>query len=304
MAGLPLELLTSFGKIAEHASITLAARDLGLSKATVSKHLNELEARLGVVLFARTTRMLTLTHAGEKAYSRTKTILDEADLLTEEAHDSAAAPRGQLKIAAPGTFSRLWLSDILPEFMVKYPEIKLDVSVDDRTVDLIKDGFDGALRISAMPDSSLIARRLAPVKMYLVGAPGYWKKHGKPSHPHQLVDHHCIRYANLRDQSTWKFHDAAGIEARVAIEGNLTVNGGGMEMPALRAGLGIAILPDFAVCHDVREGRLETAMCEWTAPDLTLHFLTPPGRGKPKRLQVFTDFLVHHFGGRVSPWHL
>jgi DNA-binding transcriptional LysR family regulator len=304
MAAVALEYLITFAKVAERTSITLAARDLGLSKATVSKQISELEARLGVILFARTTRSLMLTEAGHKAILRTKRIMDEADLMAEDAQDSRLTPAGRITIAAPQTFSRLWLADALPDFMIKFPQISLELSTDDRIVDLISGGFDAALRISSMPDSSLVARRVAPIKLCLVAAPRYWAKHGQPSHPDELSRHACMRYSNTPDRSYWRFSGPDGQEARVKIDGPLTVNGGDIEMPALRAGLGIALLPDFAICRDVRAGHLEVAKLPWHAPDLTLHLLTPPGRSKPKRLEVFTDFLVSSFGGRVPPWGL
>ncbi len=304
MAGLPLELLAAFARVAERSSITAAARDLGLSKATISKQISEIEARLGVILFARTTRALTLTDAGKQTFVRTKNILNEAELITEEAQESRSIPRGRLRIAAPETFARLWLAEILPDFMAQYPEISLEMSVSDKTIDFLGEGFDATLRVSAMPDSSLIARQLSPVQVYLVAAPSYWATHGHLQMPYDLARHCCIRYANLPDQSVWRLIGPAGIEARVKVDGPYTFNGGGLEMPALRAGLGIALLPDFAICHDVRAGLLEVSTLDWRAPNLTLHLLTPPGRSKPKRLEVFTQFLVERFGGRTPLWKL
>lgn len=304
MAKLPLDLLASFVKVAECTSVTFAARELGLSKATVSKQISELETRLGIVLFARSTRSIVLTAAGQRAFARARKIVDEAELIVEEAHEIRTVPRGRLAIAAPQSFAELWLADILPDFLAAYPEISLELSVNDRTVDLLGGGFDGALRINAMPDSSLIARKLANIRLCLVGSPDYWAKHGQPVHPSDLANHACVRYSNLPDKSTWHFVSPTGQEARVKVNGSLTVNGGNIELPALRAGLGIALLPDFAVYHDVRNGTLVPAAFAWRAPDLTLHLLTPPGRGKPKRLEVFTDFLIAQFGGRAPPWDL
>jgi DNA-binding transcriptional LysR family regulator len=304
MAGPPLELLIAFAKVAETSSITFAARELGLSKATVSKQINELEARLGVILFARTTRSLTVTEAGKKAYARASNILAEADLIFEEAQDSRTVPRGHLLIAAPHTFSRLWLADALPDFMRDYPDISLEISVDDRKVDLVAEGYDAALRISAMPDSSLIARQLSHMNLFLVAAPAYWAKYGHPQVPQDLAEHACIRYANLPEPSTWRFLGPDGGDVRVKVDGPLMVNGGDMELPALRAGLGIALLPDFTICTDVRAGLLEVSTMAWRAPDVTLHLLTPPGRNKLKRLAVFTQFLVARFGCPSPPWRL
>jgi DNA-binding transcriptional LysR family regulator len=301
---LPLELIATFAAVADRTSITAAARDLELSKATVSKHIAELEARLGIVLMARTTRSLTLTEAGQNAFVRACRILAEATSLVEDAQESKAVASGTLKLAAPQTFSQLWLSEAIPDFMAAYPEITLEISVDDRHVDLVEKGFDAALRISSMPDSSLIARRLATIKQYLVASPAYWALHPKPVQPSDLSNHLCIRYANAADQSTWRFLDPKGIETRVKVGGPLTVGGGNTELPALRAGIGVGLLPDFAIWADVQAGKLEVAQTHWHAADLTLHLLTPPGRGRPKRLDVFTDFLVQRFGGRKTPWYI
>jgi DNA-binding transcriptional LysR family regulator len=304
MSTLPLDLLASFAKVAEHSSITMAARDLGVSKATVSKHLSELELRLGVILFARTTRSLTLTDAGHKAYARAQRIMTEADLIAEDAHDSAMEPRGRLTIAVPHVFSALWLAEAIPDFLRQYADVTLELRVDDRLIDVVRDGVDGAVRISARPDSSLVSRFLAPIKLCLVAAPSYWSAHGQPQHPQDLAQHACFAYSNAVDQAAWRFIGPQGDEVRVKVSGPLTVNGGGVEMPALRAGLGVALMPDFAICHDVRAGKLEVARMNWHPPALTLHFLTPPGRGRPKRLQAFSDFLVQRFGGRQPPWSL
>jgi DNA-binding transcriptional LysR family regulator len=304
MKDLPLELIATFVSVAERASITLAARDLAASKATVSKHVAELESRLGIVLFARTTRSLSLTEGGQVALVRAQRIISDAKGMLEDARDAKNIASGALKIAAPATFSQLWLADAIPDFMRLYPDISLELAVDDRQVDLVEEGFDAALRINIMPDSSLIARRLAPIKRYIVASPDYWAKHGKPSQPSDLGHHACIRYTNAADQGVWKFWCKDGTETRVKVEGSLTVNGGNTELPALCAGFGVGLLPDFAIYSAVRNQQLEIARLDWFAPDLTLHLLTPHGRGKPRRLEVFTEFLVSRFGARPPPWDL
>lgn len=304
MSRLPLEYIITFAKVADVASITGAARTLLLSKATVSKQIAELESLLGVVLFARTTRSLTLTRAGEQALIRANRILDEAELMLEQAHATRLTPKGHLRIAAPQTFSRLWLAEALPDFMAKYPEISLELSVDDRTIDLIGGGFDAALRIGAMPDSSLLARQLAPINLHVVAAPAYWRKHGYPKTPQDLSNHACIIYANAPDPANWRFLGPDNHEAKIKVSGPLIVNGGNIEMPALKAGMGIALLPDFAICKDVLSRQLEVLRCDWHAPKLTLHLLTPPGRSKPKRLEVFTDFLISRFAVKPPLWHV
>lgn len=301
---LDLDLLTTFAKVAERASVTAAARDLNLSKATVSKQIAELEQKLGVLLFARTTRLFSLTDAGQRAYARAQRIMEEAAALADEARETREVPRGNLKIAAPQAFARLWLADLLPEFIRAYPEISLEFGVDERTVDMVADNFDVAIRIGTMPDSSFLARKLAPVRLLTVAAPAYWQERGKPRRPEDLAMHCCFRYTNTPNHSLWRYVDGEGNDLRVRVQGPITINGGEIEMPALREGLGVAYLPDFLVCEDLRAGRLERALEDWRSPELTLHLLSPPGRGKPKRLEVFADFMVKKFGGRPPPWHV
>lgn len=304
MAGLPLDLLAPFVRTAELASFTAAARDLGVSKATISKQIAALEAVLGAQLFSRTTRRLSLTEAGERAFARASAILEEAEALAEEAADAAAHPRGRLKVAAPLTFAQRYLAEALPDFLKSFPEIRLELSLDDRTIDLVGEGYDAALRISEMPDSSLTARRLAPVRSHVVAAPSYWAARGRPRRPEDLALHACIRYANLPSGVYWRFLGPEGEEARVRVEGPLCVNNGDVELPALRAGLGVARLPDFIIAEDVRAGRLELALEDWRAPDLWLHVLSPPGRAATRKLKAFTEFLLQRYGQGRAPWPL
>jgi DNA-binding transcriptional LysR family regulator len=301
--GLDLDLLKTFARVAERASITAAARDLSLSKATVSKQISELEARLGISLFARTTRTLSLTDAGVSAFTRARRIMDEAEAIQEEARATKFSPRGRLKIAAPLAFARRWLGPALPSFMTAYPDIHLDFHLDDRTIDLIGEGLDAAIRIGSMPDSSFLARQIAPVRLHVVASPKYWAARSKPTHPQDLSMHCCFQYLNSPDP-LWRFSGPQGQEEKVRVEGPLSFNGGEIELPALCAGLGVAVLPDFIVHEEVGKGRLETALEDWRLGELTLHLLTPPGRGRPKRLDVFSDFLVQTFGKKPALWQL
>lgn len=305
---LSLDALMSFLAVAERGGFTAAARQRGVSKATISKHVAELERALGVSLFARTTRTLTLTEPGRRALERARRIQEEAEALVEEAVDTRASPRGRLKIAAPLAFGQRCLSPVLPDFLRAYPEISLEFSFDDRTVDLVADGFDAAIRIGSMPDSSLLARQIAPVRLHLVAAPAYWHERGHPARPEELAMHACIRYANSEAGTLWSFTGPAGApdarEVRVRVAGPLCVNNGEVELATLRAGLGCAVLPDFMIAEDVRSGALATALPGWSAGERMLHLLTPPGRGRPRRLEAFSDHLVQRLGGRPPPWAL
>jgi DNA-binding transcriptional LysR family regulator len=297
-----LDLYAIFARVAEAKSFSRAAQGLGLAKATVSKRVAELEAALGAQLLTRSTRRLALTDAGQRVLARALTIVENAEAIEAELLEERAAPRGRLRIAAPLTFTLRWLSPALPEFLAAYPEIQLELSLDDRTVDLIGEGFDAALRIGEMPDSALTARRFAAVKLMLVASPAYWAARGRPAHPGDLSLHACFRYANQSSGVYWRFTGPDGEEARVRVEGPLCVNNGDAELPALRAGLGCALLPDFIVAEDVKAGRLEAALPAWRSGDLQLHLLTPPSRVAPRRLKAFSEFLHQRFGGGRAPW--
>lgn len=302
----PLELLQVFAAVATRQSFTQAARDLNLAKATISKQVSDLERALGVSLLVRTTRTLSLTDAGQAALVRARRILEEAEAMVEEAGQTRVAPRGLVRLAAPLSFGQTWLAPLLPQFFARYPEIQLELSLDDRAVDLIADGFDMSLRIGSLEGSgaSLLARQLAPVRLWLVASPRYWDARGRPRRPEDLAVHACIRYANNMASSSWSFTRAPSEEVRVRVGGPLCVNNGAVELPSLIAGVGCAVLPDFIVHGAVADGRLEVALADWSAGDRVLHTLTAPGRGRPRRLEALADFLAGHFQSRTPPWSL
>lgn len=298
----PLDLFVTFERVAETGSVSVAGKTLGLSKATISKQITALEAAMGVSLISRTTRRLALTEAGEHLLVRARKIVEEAECAMEEAGEARLAPRGRLKVAAPLSLGLAYLAPILPDFMRAYPEIQLDLTIEDKTIDLIGGGYDAALRISAMPDSSLMARQLAPVKLLLVGAPTYWKAMGKPTTPADLIRYACFHYVNAPTGTLWKFHGPDNTQMGVKVDGPLCANTGDMALPALYAGLGCALLPDFIVWQALADGRLENPLPDWHGGVLTLHLLTPPGHSVARKLRVFSDFLVEHFGGGRAPW--
>jgi DNA-binding transcriptional LysR family regulator len=262
----------------------------------------ELEARLGVTLVARTTRRASLTEAGERVLIRALRIVEQAEAAYEEAGDARAGLRGRLRISAPLSFSLLYLSPILPDFLRAYPEIVVDLDLQDRTVDLIGDGFDAAVRIRALEDSSLVARPLAPVRPHLVGAPSYFALRGRPERPEDLRGHHCFLYANLAAGGLWRFTAPGGEAVAVRIEPRLQYNNGDIVGTSVRAGLGLALQPDFLCWEDLCAGRIEAAMCDWRAPEAMLHVLTPAARAQSAKLRAFSDFMHDHFGGGRAPW--
>lgn len=297
MAHLPdLEGLAIFARVVELRSFAGAAEDLKLSKATVSKAVTRLETRLGARLFNRSSRRLALTDAGRMLSDRAARLLHDAEQLEAEAMEGAAAPRGQVRLAAPMSFGLIELAPILPDFMAAYPQVSLDLHLSDATVDLIGEGFDMALRIASLPDSALVARRLCPVKRLLVAAPAYLERHGRPTHPAHLAEHACLGYANLPSPETWRFVNMAGEEASVRATGPLRANNADVMMPALLAGAGLAVAPDFIVRDALSDGRLEVVMPGWNMPPIALHLVMPPGGPRPKRVEVLAEFLA----GRLS----
>ncbi|KAF0172734.1 MAG: LysR family transcriptional regulator [Hyphomonadaceae bacterium] len=302
MAAISLDLFAVFARVAETGSFSKAARDLGLSKATVSKRVAELEGAFGVALVARTTRRASLTEAGERTLVHAQRILEEADAARDEALEARASPRGRLKITAPITFGLRYLAPILPEFLKAYPDIQLDVSLGDKTVDLIGEGFDAAVRIGAMEDSSLMARKLAPVRAHVVASPAYWDAFGRPARPEDLAGHRCFTYANLANADAWRFENAGGQRVVVRMESIVAYDNADLVEPAICAGLGVARQPDFICWRDLQSGRLEAVLEDWASAELWLHVLTPPGRGAPKKMRAFSDFMHDHFGGGKAPW--
>lgn len=293
MSNLPdFEGLSVFAKVVEARSFAGAAAELKLSKATISKAVSRLEARLGTRLFNRTSRRLALTDAGRTLSGRAAAILADGEAAERDVLAQSVRPRGLVRLAAPMSFGLRHVAPLMPEFLNLYPDVSVDLHLSDAMVDLIGEGFDAALRIAALPDSSLIARRLCAVERHLVAAPAYLKKHGSPKHPLQLAEHACLGYAYLSTPDTWRFINTNGEVASVRPAGRLRVNNGDAMMPALIAGLGLGVLPGFILREALADKTLEVVLPEWTLPPAALHFVTPPGGPRPARIDVLAEFLA------------
>jgi DNA-binding transcriptional LysR family regulator len=296
-AGLPdFEGLAIFAKVVEVRSFTAAAAELKLSKATVSKAVGRIEARLRTRLINRTSRRLALTDAGRQLADRAAHILAEGEAAEAAALAQATLPRGLVRLAGPMSFGVLRVAPLLPEFLAAYPEVSIDLHLSDAMVDLIGEGFDAAIRIAVLPDSSLVARRLCEMQRYLVGSPAYLNEHGRPKHPLGLGEHSCIGYGYTTTTETWRF-TKGGKSATVRPSGPLRVNNGDAMMPALIAGVGLGILPEFILYDALAAGRLERLLPDWSLPAGAVYWVTPPGGPRPKRLEVLADFLVENLGG-------
>jgi DNA-binding transcriptional LysR family regulator len=296
MAKLPdFEAMAIFAKVVELRSFAAVAQELALSKATVSKAVSRLEERLGTRLFNRTSRRLALTDAGQRLAERAVRLLADGEEAETEALAQSVVPRGLVRFAVPMTFSVKKIAPLLPAFLEQYPEVSIDLHMSDATVDLIGEGFDLALRIATLPDSSLIARRLCAIPRYTVAAPSYLKRHGRPTHPMHLAEHKCLGYAYLATAGTWHYTNAAGEQASVRPAGPLRVNNGEALLPAVVAGLGIADLPDFIVGEAIASGAVEVILKGWTQGEGAMHLVMPPGGPRPARVEVLAEYLVRAF---------
>ncbi len=291
------EGLALLAKVAEERSFAGAARSLNLSVATVSRGISRLELRLGAQVFNRSSRKMTLTDFGRRLAERATRVLAEAEQAESAARELSSQPRGTVNLAVPMSFGLRELSPILPRFIRQYPEITLNLHLSDAAVDLIGEGYDAALRIAALPDSSLIARRLRPMSRYLVASPAYIKRNGRPQSPSELNAHHCLGYTYRVRTGTWQFTHTDGQVASVTPVGPLSVNNIDALVPALLDGLGIAELPSFVADPYVTDRRLEILLPDWRLPGGGLYFVTPSARVRPARIDVLGEFLAEHLSG-------
>jgi DNA-binding transcriptional LysR family regulator len=295
MSKLPdMEAMAIFAKIVETHGIAAAAHDLNLSTPTISKALSRLEQQLGSRLINRTSRRLTLTEAGIRLADRAARLLADAEAVQDEMRAQSSAPQGLVRLAAPMSFGTREIAPILPAFMARYPAVSIDLHLSDALVDLIGDGFDLALRIGELPDSSLLSRQLGPVPGAIVAAPSYLDRRGRPAHPAQLTAHDCFAYTYARTRDVWHFSNDAGDRVTVRPTGRLRVNNGDAVLPAVIAGLGIAGLPGFIARQALQDGSLEQILTDWHPSRAHLYLLAPPGGPRPARVQVLWDFLADH----------
>jgi DNA-binding transcriptional LysR family regulator len=289
-----------FVKVVESAGISAAADRLDVAKSAVSRRLSDLEARLGVQLFQRTTRRMNLTDSGRSFYERCLRILadlDEAELAVSQQHGGLS---GKLRVALPLSFGLLHLVPIINAFATAHPEVEFDLDFNDRQIDLMQEGFDVAVRIATLSDSSLIARRISVVRHLVCASPDYLAKHGTPKTPQQLVNHACLGYSNLAAPDIWTYHDAKNIAERVKVPIKLMANNGDFLARAAIAGRGILLQPTFYMADAICRGELVPILRNYQWPELNAYAVYPPTRHLSTRVRAFVDYLVETLSGEPS----
>lgn len=288
-----------FAEVVATGSFAAAAKRLGLSKSTVSKHVAQLEDRLGAQLLHRTTRRLSLTEVGGIFHARCTQIVREVEDAEREVGDSRAAPHGLLRVNAPQSFGQLCLAPAIGEMLLRHPALRVELQLDDRAVDAIDGGFDLTIRVAAaLADSSLVARRLAPLRLVVCAAPAYLARRGVPRVPADLGRHECLLYTNLATPEVWRFAGPGG-EERIAVGGRLRSNNGDVLRDAAIAGLGLVQLPRFLVERALAERALEAVLVPHEDRSAAIWALYPPTRHVSPKVRACVDFLAEQFGSGV-----
>lgn len=287
-----LRALEMFVKAVEAGSFTRAAEALGSSPAGVTRHIAALEARLGTRLLQRSSRRLALTESGAEYFERAKQILEDLTEADALAGAEAMRPAGLLRINVPVVFGARVLAPLWPRFRARHPEIKLDIAVSDRFVDLVEEGVDAAVRIARLPSSNLIARRLATVRTFACASPAYLKKNGTPAAPQDLAGHRCLGYRYSTTKDEWEFVAPDGRERRIAVDCDFHANHGEVICAAACGGEGIAVLPSFIAGPAVARGELVVLLRGWTIPELGAHVVYPSRRHLPAKVRALVEFLT------------
>jgi DNA-binding transcriptional LysR family regulator len=287
--------ITAFLRVAETGSFARAAERLGLAKSIVSRRVSRLEERLGARLLTRSSKGAQPTDIGETYFARVSRSLADLEAAQEEVAIAVAEIAGPIRLTGPLSFGAAYLAPALAAFADLHPRVELDISFEDRAVDLIAGGFDLAIRIGNLPDSSLTARRLAPVRSAVLASPEYLARRGRPQHPRDLAGHDAILYANAGAAEQWRFRTGNAWE-RVRVTGRLRADNGEMLRAAACAGLGVVILPTFIASPAIESGALEIILADYPLEEAGLHAVMPPGRGATARVRALVAFLAERFG--------
>ncbi|MGY3529463.1 LysR family transcriptional regulator [Bradyrhizobium sp. USDA 4452] len=290
-----------FAAVVGQGSFTRAADKLDTSPANVTRYVNELEGSLGARLLNRTSRRLSLTETGRMLHERALAILEDVAEAEAIASTAAMQPRGRLRVNAPLSFGILHLAPLWPRFCARYPDIELDVSLVDRVVDLVEEGYDLAIRISRGGSPALVSRKLATARHLICASPDYLARHGAPTRPEDLKEHACIAYVYSDSVDDWRLLDNAGKEHSVAVRQIMRTNNGDTARAAALAGLGIVRQPTFLIGQDLRRKRLVPLLTGYHMAETDVLAVYPSRRHLSAKVRVMIDFLAEAFRG-TPPW--
>lgn len=289
-----------FAAVVDAGSFVGASDALGMSKAAVSRYVADLETRLGVRLLHRTTRKLSLTGEGRVFHARCKALLAEVDEAEAEVTSRSGQATGLLKINVPVTFGILHLAPLWGEFMARHPKVTLDVTLADRIVDLVEEGYDLAVRIARLPSSTLVSRKLTSTRTILCASPRYLREHGTPSHPSQIADHAVLAYSLFATGDHWEFDGPEGPVA-VSVSPRMRTNSGDTCRAAALRDQGIVLQPSFLVGADLRSGALVEILPQYRSVELGVYAVYPSRQHVAAKVRVLIDFLAQALGDAAGP---
>ncbi|MER8426394.1 LysR family transcriptional regulator [Mesorhizobium sp. M1403] len=295
--------MAAFAAIAEARSFTKAAARIGRDATILSRRLASLEERLGVRLLHRTTRSVSLTEAGSEFLVRIRAILaavDEAEAVAS-AH-AGGGPRGVLRLALPGSFGRMWIGPLLPQFLAEFPDVRIEAEFSNRFVDLVAENFDVAVRLGALEDSRLVARKVATRRRLLCAAPSYLARRGTPAAPEALLEHSCLGFSGFQTFPAWEMTDTTGRRVSIEVSGPLVTDDAEVLVEAAVQGVGLMMSTDWLVGRELADGRLVPVLEDWTLADEgAVYVVMPSAKGQAAKTRAFADWIGKRFAP-VPPW--
>ncbi|MER8725998.1 LysR family transcriptional regulator [Mesorhizobium sp. M1027] len=295
--------MAAFAVIAEARSFTKAAARIGRDATILSRRLASLEERLGVRLLHRTTRSVSLTEAGSEFLVRVRAILaavDEAEAAAS-AH-AGGGPRGVLRLALPGSFGRMWIAPLLPQFLAEFPDVRIEAEFSNRFADLVAENFDVAVRLGALEDSRLVARKVATRRRLLCAAPSYLARRGTPTEPEALLEHSCLGFSGFQTFPAWEMTDSSGRRVSIEVSGPLVTDDAEVLVEAAVQGVGLMMSTDWLVGRELADGRLVPVLENWTLADEgAVYVVMPSAKGQAAKTRAFADWIGKRFAP-VPPW--
>ena len=290
-----------FAKVIEHGGYARASRALGIPKSRLSRHMSALEQRLAVRLVNRSTRRFAVTEVGQEVYRHAQAMLTEAEAAQQAVELARAEPRGLLRVSCPIGLAHGALTALMPEFLVRYPQLRVLVHASNRRVDVINEGFDAAIRVRTHPsgEDGLVMRGFGETRELLVASPAYLERAGRPQHPRELAHHATLGFGPESERQDWELTGPSGELERVSVAPRLVIHDFAVIESAARAGLGIALLPEMVLREPMRRGELERVLPGWNLPLGILHMVFPTRRGMLPRVRAFIDFMAERLPGEL-----